>query len=244
MHPFPLRVGVMEDDYYALQWLSVLLARDLRTKVVIEAEGPARLLEALKLGRSGHDEPDILLINADYQKHVPPLNQLLEQAATLAKHSSLICLAQAVTPQLLHQVVEGGARGLLLKSELRLALVPALVQATRVRFLITPGVLPLLPHPLLAGIKIFRAWQPHPALTPQLSRIFTLRVLYGMNSAQAAEEANLAPSTVEKYMQMAYARLARTWGDEHSLAGLDLDCQQAEVRAFHHYSLPPDMKNY
>ena len=40
-HP-PLKVALMDDDFYALKWNTALLMRDPRTTVTIEAENAAK----------------------------------------------------------------------------------------------------------------------------------------------------------------------------------------------------------
>ena len=44
----PVRVGLMDDDFFALKWNADLLTRDLRTQVLFEAETPMELLRELK----------------------------------------------------------------------------------------------------------------------------------------------------------------------------------------------------
>ena len=44
----PIKVALMDDDFFALKWNTALLMRDPRTTVTIEAEKPRDLIEQLK----------------------------------------------------------------------------------------------------------------------------------------------------------------------------------------------------
>ena len=83
-------------------------------------------------------------------------------------------------------------------------------------------------------------WIAHPALTPRLNEVLTLRVLYGMSAPMAAGKIQLATASIEKYMQLAYQKLSIRWGNDRLLAGIDLDHASPEVWAYHIYTLPPD----
>ena len=154
----------------------------------------------------------------------------------------ILCLSQYGERSLLQQALRAGACGFLLKSEIRMEIVSAVVESMRVGFLVTPGLLPALREQGLAvaGLAAIQAWAPNPRLSPQLLQVFTLRILYGMSAPQAAAELHLAPATVEKYMQYVYQKLSIRWGAEHYLAGVDLAGLPPEVEAFHRFSLPPE----
>lgn len=234
----PIRVGLMDDDFFALKWNAGLLARDLRTEVVFEAETPNELLRALK----NCEEIEVLLLDVEYNLKNPPLSVLLELAKRIQPKLATVCLSQYGEPEHLHIAITTGARGFLLKRDIRMGIGSALIQALQVDFLITPGVLPVLRQEFKSKVEqasFINSWSPNPALTPKLCQVFTLKVLYGMSAPLAAREIHLAPGTVEKYIRYAYEKLSTHWGDERYLVGVDLDDQPPEVRAFHRFNLPP-----
>ena len=234
----PVRVGLMDDDFFALKWNADLLTRDLRTTVRLEAESPQGLLRGLR----GGAEIDVLLLDVEYLPEVPPLPELIHAASRLQAGARILCLSQYGDPQALQASITGGASGFLLKRDVRMGIGSAVVLARKVDFLITPGVFPILQQnhrQIWDSAARINAWVPHPGLSPQLLQVFTLRVLYGMSAPLAAQEIHLAPGTVEKYMQYIYQKLSLRWGDEAFLVGLSLDDLPPEVQAFHQYTLPP-----
>ena len=233
----PLRVGLMDDDFFALKWNADLLTRDIRTTVCVEAETPEEFLQALARGI----ELDVALLDVEYEPEQLPLAELIGFVMAARPCIRVVCLSQYGHRRHVDAALNAGVRGFLLKHEIRMGIASALVQASRVGFLVTPGV---LAH--RSGLALHRrptnmihSWEPHPGLTPQLSQVFTLRVLYGMSAPMAAQEIHLATQTIEKYVQYAYQKLSCRWGDERYLSGIDLDDFPPEVQAFHRFTLPP-----
>lgn len=233
----PVRVGLMDDDFFALKWIADLLTRDFRTTVGFETETPEGLLVELK-----RHKVDIVLLDVEYQPQEPGLSELMCLIQSINAPPAIVCFSQCGKPKTLHTAIHHGARGFLLKQEVRMAISSALVLATQVNFLITPGILPVMrkEHKRMAETSAkINPWRPHPGLSPQLRQVFTLKVLYGMSAPLTAQEIHLAPSTVEKYMQYAYQKLSSRWGDDRFLEGLDLNDFAPEIQAFHRFTLPP-----
>jgi DNA-binding NarL/FixJ family response regulator len=234
----PVRVGLMDDDFFALKWNADLLTRDLRTTICFEAETPADLCREL----SSWDNVDILLLDVEYYPDDPCLPELIRSIQSIRPRTKVVCLSQYGEFESLQAAIQCETGGFLLKRDVRMGIVSALVLAVQVDFLITPGVIPILQQDhkqLIEQFTKINAWVPHPCLTPQLRQVLTLRILYGMSAPMAAQEIHLAPSTVEKYMQYIYQRLNIQWGDDEYLAGLELNDLPPDVQAFHRFNLPP-----
>ena len=233
----PVRVGLMDDDFFALKWIADLLTRDFRTTVAFETETPGELLTQLK-----RYDVDIVLLDVEYQPQEPELSELMCLIQSVNAPPAIVCFSQFDKAKTLRTAIYHGARGFLLKQEVRMAISSALVMASQVNFLITPGVLSVMRQEyqrIIGRVTSINAWRPHPGLTPQLRQVFTLKVLYGMSAPLTAQEIHLAPSTVEKYMQYAYQKLSSRWGDDRFLVGLDLNDCAPEIQAFHRFTLPP-----
>lgn len=225
----------MDDDFAALKWNALLLTRDLRTIVCQEAQSPKQLI-------SGPINWDVLLIDAEYFPEEPPLETLINMLRHDCPDAAIICLSQYGEIDRIRAAIRGGAKGFLLKNEVRMGIASAVVQALCVDFVTTPGVHMVLNSDFRTSkmmIKTIPLWQPTPYLTPQISQVFTLRVLYGMSASGTAQKLSLACGTVEKYIQYAYQRISMDWGDVSYLAGLKLQDTPAEVQAFHLFNLPP-----
>lgn len=234
----PIRVGLMDDDFFALKWIAGLLTRDLRTEVLFECDSPRELLQTLKKS----ENIVAVLIDVEYTLNEPPLPELIRSINRAQPQLAIVCISQYGDPELIHAAITSGARAFLLKRDIRMEIGSAIVQALQVDLLITPGVLLLIDDEFLGTASrpaTINPWSPNPGLTPKVNQVFTLRILYGMSAPLAAQEIHLAPSTVEKYIRYAYQKLSSQWGDEQYLVGINLDDQPPEVRAFHRFNLPP-----
>lgn len=228
----------MDDDYFALKWNSDLLTHDLRTTVCFEAESPGGLL--LELNRC--PDIDILLLDVEYSPEEPPLGTLFQSILQACAPPIILCLSQYGSPQVLAAALTHGARGFLLKHEVRMEICSALVRAFQGNFLVTPGILPVIERhftSFINHVEVIPLWVPHPDLSKQLRNILTLRVLYGLSAPLTAVKIHLATGTVEKYMQTVYQILNTPWGAEEYLAGLELKSLPMETQAFHRFTLPP-----
>jgi len=238
----PLRVALMDDDPCALKWNAGLLARDVRTVVCLEAESPQFLLAAL-----AHRPAHALLYDVEYHPPEPGLEDAIRQALEMHPHLCVICLSQYGETGAVQAALLAGARGFLLKSEARLEIASAVVRAVHeTAFIVTPGVLPAVSEVsfrLGLAVECLPVWRLPPAITPQLGRVLTLRLLYGMSAPMAARELLLAEDTIEKYTQALYRRLQGDYYDERDLAGLDLERLTPELRAFQRLALPPRRDN-
>ena len=235
----PLCVGLMDDDFFALKWNADLLTRDLRTSVCFETETPTELLWELQHGT----RVEMVLLDVEYSSEYPDLSDLIRRIQNSPAKPLVVCLSQYGSLKALSTALQCGARAFLLKNEIRMEIVSALVMAMQVHFLITPGVLSLIRaadrNYQTWKLSQINAWAPHPSLTPHLRQVFTLRVLYGMSAPSTAHKIHLASGTVEKYMQHAYQKLSTPWVDDSTLAGVNFGDTSPEVEAFHRFTLPP-----
>lgn len=239
---FPVRCGLMDDDYFALNWMAGLVARDIRIKLCFAVNSPAELFQ-----RIAHTPAiDLILLDAEYQVHYPPLMELITSIKTIIPHVKIVCLSQFCHPQTLAEAITAGVCGFFLKNEVRMEIGSALIHAMNTSLLVTAGVNQVLGAANLKctiPVETIQTWIPNPHLSPQLQKVFNLRILYGMSTPIAAQEINLAPGTIEKYMQYVYQKLSMPWGDQSYLFGINLYEYPLDVQAFHQFSLPPQ-KNH
>lgn len=234
----PYHVAVMDDDPYSLKWITALLMRDLRTTVCAETETPEELLDEI----ADASELDAILLDVEYAPPEPLVEDLIANVLERAPQAAVICLSQYGDPRIIRNAVSAGARGFLLKNEVRMAIATAVSLVCKGGLVITPGVEDALqgnvgtpPEEALLLIS----WQPNPYLPPRVVPSLWLR-LYGMSARLAAKEIGLKPGTVERYLGLAYEALPDgRWVDESHLEGIDLTDVSAEDEAFFFFTLPP-----
>lgn len=235
---YPLNVALMDDDFYALKWNTALLMRDPRTTVSIEAETPQELIDQLE--KEG--APEIILLDVEYAPGQPNLEDLFTAVREHAPQSKIVCNSQYGEPEAIATAMYFGVYGFLLKQELRMEIVPALLYAARTGLIVTPTIFERLPSEFTFGQKeahLLPTWRPNPRLTPQIIKSFWLRVFFGMRASLTAEELFVETATVERYINQAYKVLTDGWADESYLFEVDFSNLSPEDQAFIWFTLPP-----
>lgn len=236
---FPLRVTVMDDDFHALMWNTALVMRDPRTTVIAEAESPEDLIKRLKR----KTKPDLVIVDVECAPESISLDETLSAVADSAPEAVIVCTSQYGETEMIKKALKYQVRGFLLKSEVRMAIVPAIMKAAYGELVVTPSIAEVLGEdfydPALGKLHVLPAWKPNPRLTPQIIKSFWLRVFFGMRASLAADELYLETATIERYINQAYKVLTDGWADESYLFDVDLTSLSPEDQAFVWFTLPP-----
>lgn len=235
---YPFRVTLMDDDFYALKWNTALIMRDPRTTVVDEAETPDELINNLKK----QEKTDVILVDVEYGTEYPPIASLLSSIQKLVPEAVIVCTSQYGEIETIATALQAGVKGFLLKSEIRMAIVPAIMKAALEGIVVTPTIRSKLEEDSSFRYEetfVIPTWKPNPHLTPQIVKSFWLRVFFGMRASLAAEELYLETATVERYINQAYKILTDGWGDEKYLFDVDFTQLSPEDQAFVWFTLPP-----
>lgn len=234
----PYTIALLDDDFYALKWNTALGMRDPRSTITIEAETPAKLISQIK----PNSPPDVVLVDVEYAPDKLPLGKLLETIVGKAPQATIVCTSQYGKPEAIKTAMEYGVKGFLLKQEVRMAIVPAVIHAAVNGLVVSPSIFARLPNEYTFGKKeahIFPVWKPNPRLTPQIIKSFWLRVFFGMRASLAAEELFVETTTIERYINQAYKILSDGWADEVYMFDVDLAALSPEDQAFVWFTLPP-----
>lgn len=231
---FNLTVAVLDTDFYALQSIANYLALDRRTRVVCTAETREELLGYLD-GATEVELPGAILLDADHAGTPEELGLFLRQLHERVPGTMILCLAQSVDPDLLLAAARAGARGYLLKQDLRLQISWAIIFALEHDFVITPGV-----HGAALDLfdgRLFRATvlpapRQYPELTDRIREAIRLCVVEGMPAQLAADEMGISPHTVRSYIKEGY-RILESCNDLEF--PVDMTAQE---RAFYRFTMP------
>ena len=231
---FNLTVAVLDTDFYALQAITSYLALDRRTRVIHTAESQAQLFAYL-MSAAEAELPDVILLDADHVGSSEALAGLLGRLREVDPAAVILCLAQSVDPDLLLAAARAGARGYLLKQDLRLQISWAIIFALEHDFVITPGV-----HGAALDLfdgRLFRATvlpapRQYPELTDRIREAIRLCVVEGMPAQLAADEMGISPHTVRSYIKEGY-RILESYDDLEF--PLDMTAQE---RAFYRFTVP------
>lgn len=201
-----LKVLIMDSDYYALQAINSYLAWDRRTRVTWMAE----TLDAMwaYINRTPLAElPDVIVLDAEHAGGADSLRYHIERLRQKIKDVMIICLARLPDAQAVEAAAEAGARGYLLKDEVRLQIAWAIVYALDHDFVISPGA-------ERAGEQIFNTRLNHastlpkrreyPELTERIRQAIELCVVKGMPAHLAADEMGISLHTIRSYIKEGY----------------------------------------
>ena len=201
-----LKVLLMDTDYYALQAINSYLAWDRRTRVTCMAESLDEMWAYVN--RTPLAElPDVVLLDADHIGGAEALRYHVESLRRKIKDVMVICLAQGVDARLVDAAADAGARGFLLKGEVRLQIAWAICFALDHDFIITPGI-------ERAGEQVFNSRVNHATtlprrreyreLTERIRQAIELCVVKGMPAHLAADEMGISLHTIRSYVKEGY----------------------------------------
>lgn len=214
--PKDLNVLLIEDDPYARDLMSMLLARDWRTRVTAETgseEDVQRLLE------DPVQKVDVVLVDTEVPGDPEWPFRIAGLARASASPPAVIFTATKGSNETLEKVVDGGHGGYLLKPEIRYSMAAAIAIVSKLgRFVLTPSVYTLalqwriqLPEQamILDGMKSTLD------LTPREKEIARLAILFNHPHRELSDELLIRADQVAKHVSNVYAKL----GLDQFLAG-------------------------
>ena len=235
---YPFKIALLDDDFYALKWNTALAMRDPRTTITVEAETPIQLISQIKK----KSPPDVVLVDVEYAPDRIPLDELLGMIKDKAPQAVIVCTSQYGEEKVIATAMQHGVKGFLVKQEVRMSIVPAVIHAVVNGLVVTPSIFEKLPSEYTFGslkAHVFPIWKPNPRLTPQIIKSFWLRVFFGMRASLAAEELFVETTTIERYVNQAYKILSDGWADETYMFDVDMSGLSPEDQAFVWFTLPP-----
>ncbi len=204
-----LRVAIIDSDRYALNAINAYLAWDRRTRVVLKTDSLAEL--SAKLNEWSEIEyPHVVILDANYLDGLGGLFAAISDLRRSIPGVMVICLAQIVDLNAIHEAINGGARAFFLKDDLRLHIGWALYFSAIVDercFFISRGLVAAcqkLSHARLDDTKLLPGPRSYPGLTPRLREAIILYAIEGMRPRLIAHEMGISEATVRDYIKKAY----------------------------------------
>jgi DNA-binding NarL/FixJ family response regulator len=201
-----LKVLLLDTDYYALQAINSYLAWDRRTRVTAMVESIDEMWKYIN--RTPLAElPDIVMLDADHMGGAAALRASIERLRQKIRDVMVICLAQFADPALIEAAVDAGARGYLLKGEVRLQIAWAIVFALDHHFVVTSSIAHAgenaFNHRLLHTTTL-PPRREYPELTERIRQAIELCVVKGMPAHLAADEMGISLHTIRSYIKEGY----------------------------------------
>ncbi len=206
MRHLNLKVLVFESDFYALQAINSYLAWDRRTRVVGLAQSLDRALDFLK--RLPKAEcPDVILLESKAFTDTNQLAETIKAMRALVEDVMIICLAHKSDPRPATVAMESGARGYLLRDDVKLQLVWAICYALDYSFLITGSIRDAVSSPFdsrLLHATVLPQKRDYPEMSDRIEQALWLCVVEGMPAQLAADEMGVSPHTIRSYIKEGY----------------------------------------
>lgn len=200
-----LNVIIVEDDPYARDFMSMLLRRDWRTRVV----GEFSSLSGMELKQALHaSHADILLLDTEVanDEHWPA--KVVQMTRVLPRPPLIVFTCTSPEPNVLEKIlnVKGGAY--IAKNEILYALATAITSAAQGQFVITPGVLiaagriELPRHTLIMDGTL-----PVASFTPREKDLTRLGLLFSLAQRDIADDLIISTDFVAEVMGQVYEKL-------------------------------------
>ena len=175
-----VRVLILEDDPFARNWMALLAARDLRTRVVGEIDQPAHLISFLE---KSAERIDMILLDTDIPSGEDWIPRIRETLKSINRFPRILCTGITADARVLSQLTDPFCTGYVLKEEIRNSLAWAISLAGDGNWIITDSIQALassigfqLPRPcyVLEGRYAVQNLTPHQARVARLAFLFSM----------------------------------------------------------------------
>jgi DNA-binding NarL/FixJ family response regulator len=183
-----IRIAIVEDDPFARNWMTLLAARDWRTRVVAETNRPAKLKNALGKKAS---QIDLVLMDTDIPGDPDWLSTIQEIIQPLKRRPKVLCTGVAPNERVLKRLVPPFFTGYLIKSEISYSLAWAIALAMQEKWVITDGIQALVSsigYPLPTPCVVLDGRNTTQHLTRRQAEAARLAFLFSMERRELADE--------------------------------------------------------
>lgn len=132
-----IHIAIVEDDPFARNWMTLLAARDWRTRVVVEANRPLRLQASLKKQAC---PIDLILLDTDIPGYADWLTKIAEVLKPIERKPKVVCTGVKPNQRVLERLVAPYYAGYLIKDEISYSLAWAIALAMQGQWVITDGI--------------------------------------------------------------------------------------------------------
>jgi DNA-binding NarL/FixJ family response regulator len=206
----PIKVFIIDDDFYVRQATTSLLTKDERTHVIGTAASIAEALEELQL-----EQPDIILLDLDF-KHTRESG--LEAVVPLKKSFpkiSILIFSASRDENLIVEAMQAGADGYIWKNDAAEGLGSAIERVREGNFVVTESVARFI-FGKISGLlgprptEILPETKRYLDLTKRVEQVMRLFCIDGMSASEIAEALHISENTVRGYIKAGYEIVGAT----------------------------------
>ena len=181
-------VAIVEDDPYARNWMALLAARDLRTRVVGEVDEPSGLIRMLE---KSYQRVDLILLDTDIPSGEDWIPRIRNTLKALDKYPLIICTGILANYRVLIQLTDPFFTGYVLKDEIDNSLAWAISLAVKGNWVITDSIQALASEvnfPLPKPCVVLEGRYAVQNLTAHQAHVARLAFLFSMERRDLADE--------------------------------------------------------
>lgn len=185
-------VGLYSEDTYALNWMSLLIVRDWRTRVCLEASSMIELQDGLK---AEHQNLDLIILDLDRIGNLRQIASVIkEYSQNTKKKPKVIALGSQPSLAFFKEIEHDLIAGYLLKNEISLSLGWAVTFADEGYQVFTPRAVDIAWD---AGFPISKNKlelhsRNYPGLTERQGEIARLAIIFSLGRRDLADELKIS----------------------------------------------------
>lgn len=202
-----INIVIVEDDPYARDFISMMLRRDWRTRVVGEfgCNSALTLQHAL---RSQTNRVDILIVDTEVPEDESWPVKVQQIVRALPNPPILVYTCTSPDPRQLERILSSKGGGYLVKSEIMYGLASALSAAVNGQFVMTPGVLIVSGRlQLPANAQMMDGTMPVVEFTAREKDLTRLGLLFNLSQREIADDLIVSTDFVAEVMGQVYEKL-------------------------------------
>jgi DNA-binding NarL/FixJ family response regulator len=210
----PVRVLIVDDDYYAREALAALVARDSRARVWDAVESVPDALAAFAHVTDGPGSPDVVLLDvrlAEGERAGIEGISALRQAAPEAR---ILITSVSADDDTVLAAVRAGADGYVWKNETAERIATAVIRVAEGRFVLSRSIADRLLGTIGAlgtyVTDVVPERTDYVDLTENVRKTLYLFCVAGLSAREIADELQLSVNTVQARIKAAYAALGAT----------------------------------
>jgi DNA-binding NarL/FixJ family response regulator len=209
-----LKVLVLDTDFYALESLNSYLAWDRRTRVVALTQNMDEAVAAIQ-GLSEAELPDVILLEAEAFASADTLRAAIQQLCRLVPEVMIFCLGHEPDGRRASAAVAAGARGYLLRNDVKAQIASAICYALDHSFIVSRSIQESAATAFDARVfhaDVVPGGHDYPNMPERVRQALWLCVIEGMPAQLAADEMGVSPHTVRSYIKEGY-RILEAYDD-------------------------------
>ncbi len=205
----PIRVLIVDDDYYAREALRALVARDERTRVLDTVGSGDEASSALASASARHEpSPEVILLDVRLGDQATGGIDAIATLKAACPACRILMTSVSMEPATVAAAVRAGADGYVWKNESTGGIADAICRVAEGRFVLTRSIADELLGTLTDlgdyVTEVLPAEPEHRDLTEAIRKTLYLYCFCGMSAKEIADELMVSVNTVNSRIKTAY----------------------------------------